>query len=156
MLLLPFTLQIHIILLQVTYVATCQVVMPLGSIAEWRARIGSSWCALGRPFKTRSPFRGGAGRLQTPLTLNQAVIMMAILIIFTAMNLALRIVWTTGHYHAYLGKYQFTWEKFLKCYEKLAILSEMHYLFRTFCKLDFPFKNHWSNIVPISTLHHHL
>ena len=25
--------------------------MPLASVEEWRARIGSSWCALGRPFK---------------------------------------------------------------------------------------------------------
>ena len=26
--------------------------MPLASVEEWRARIGSSWCALDRPFKT--------------------------------------------------------------------------------------------------------
>ena len=26
--------------------------MPLASVEEWRARVGSSWCALGRPFKT--------------------------------------------------------------------------------------------------------
>jgi hypothetical protein len=26
--------------------------MPLASVDEWRARIGSCWCALGRPFKT--------------------------------------------------------------------------------------------------------
>ena len=26
--------------------------MPLASVEEWRARTGSSWCALGRPFKT--------------------------------------------------------------------------------------------------------
>ena len=26
--------------------------MPLASVEEWRARIGSSWCALGRAFKT--------------------------------------------------------------------------------------------------------
>ena len=26
--------------------------MPLASVEEWRARIGSCWCALGRPFKT--------------------------------------------------------------------------------------------------------
>ena len=29
--------------------------MPLESIQEWRARIGSSWCALGRPMKSKSP-----------------------------------------------------------------------------------------------------
>ena len=28
--------------------------MPLESVAEWRARIGSSWCAVGRPFKSKS------------------------------------------------------------------------------------------------------
>ena len=28
------------------------VAMPLASVEEWRARIGSSWCALGRLFKT--------------------------------------------------------------------------------------------------------
>ena len=98
----PFELKFHI---NAGGLCTCQVVMPLGSIAEWRARIGSSWCALGRPFKTRSPFRGGAGRLQTPLTLNQVVTTMVILIIFTAINLALRIVWTTGHYRTSLGEY---------------------------------------------------
>ena len=26
--------------------------MPLGSVQEWRARIGSSWCALGRAIKS--------------------------------------------------------------------------------------------------------
>ena len=85
---------------------TCPVVsMPLGSIAEWRVRIGSSWCALGRPFKARSPFRGGGGQLQVPLTLNQVVTMMMVLITFTTLNLVLCVVWTTGHYDAYLGEY---------------------------------------------------
>ena len=80
--------------------------MPLGSIAEWRARIGSSWCALGRPFKIRSPFTWRAGQLQLPtqLTLNQVMIMMIILIMLVGINLALHRVWTTGHYRAYLGK----------------------------------------------------
>ena len=78
--------------------------MPLGSIAEWRVRIGSSWCALGRPFKTRSPFRGGMGRLQKPLTLNQLVAMMTVVIIFTAINVGIRVVWRTEHYRAYLGE----------------------------------------------------
>ena len=26
--------------------------MPLSSVEEWRARIGSSWCALGRPIQS--------------------------------------------------------------------------------------------------------
>jgi hypothetical protein len=29
-------------------------IMPLWSNEEWRARIGSSWCAIGRPFKCHS------------------------------------------------------------------------------------------------------
>ena len=28
--------------------------MPLWSVQEWRARIGTSWCALGRPIMSRS------------------------------------------------------------------------------------------------------
>ena len=125
--------------------------MPLGSIAEWRARIGSSWCALGWPFKTRSPFRGGAGQLQTPLPLDQVVTMMMILIIFTAINLVFHIVWTTGHYHTHLGECHAIKipSVMTNYYQNL-----MHY-FGTFHNLDItPFKSHWSTFVPISTLHH--
>ena len=39
--------------------------MPLASVDEWRARIGSSWCALGRPIKSRPRNRGCFG---SPLT----------------------------------------------------------------------------------------
>ena len=36
--------------------STSKQAMPLANVEEWRARIGSSWCALGRPFKTsKSP-----------------------------------------------------------------------------------------------------
>ena len=28
--------------------------MPLWSVQEWRARIGNSWCALGRPIRSKS------------------------------------------------------------------------------------------------------
>ena len=28
--------------------------MPFASVEDWRARIGSCWCALGRPFKSKS------------------------------------------------------------------------------------------------------
>ena len=133
--------------------------MPLGSIAEWRARIGSSWCALGRPFKTRSPFRGGAGRLQTPLTLNQVVTMMTILVIVTAINLALRIVWTTASYRAYLGEYpvhhQYT--AILLCTSITKLLTKL-FLFRTCYWLGVSGShNPWSTLfVPISILCHHL
>ena len=50
--------------------------MPLESIAEWRARIGSSWCALGHPFKSKS---SGAVRSGRVLSQNQVETMMAIL-----------------------------------------------------------------------------
>ena len=28
--------------------------MPFASVEDWRARIGSCWCVLGRPFKSKS------------------------------------------------------------------------------------------------------
>ena len=34
------------------YHASNYQAMPLASVEEWRARVGSCWCALGRPFKT--------------------------------------------------------------------------------------------------------
>ena len=78
--------------------------MPQGSVAEWRARIGSSWCALGRPFKTRSPFRCSAGQLKTAkLTLNEVVTMMMILIVFVGANLAFRAFLIGGHYREIPG-----------------------------------------------------
>ena len=40
-------------------------VMPLWSNEEWRARIGSSWCALGLSIKCRSSNCYGRGRSWT-------------------------------------------------------------------------------------------
>ena len=78
--------------------------MPQGSVAEWRARIGSSWFALGRPFKTRSPFRGSARQSKTAkLTLNEVVTMMMILIVFIGANLAFRAFSIGGHYREIPG-----------------------------------------------------
>ena len=37
--------------------------MPLWSVQEWRARIGSSWCALNRPIRSKSPYRSRGGYL---------------------------------------------------------------------------------------------
>ena len=73
--------------------------MPLWSIAEWRARIGSSWCALGRPFKTKSSLRHGTGLLLGVLTLNQVVTMVTILIMLSGANLGLCTLVTGGHHH---------------------------------------------------------
>ena len=63
--------------------------MPLWSVQEWRARIGSSWCALGRPIKSKSSYcRGGnciksppsRGRKRTnPLDVDVSVIIMIVL-----------------------------------------------------------------------------
>lgn len=44
------------------------ITMPLWSNDEWKARIGSSWCALGRPVKLHhlsSVSYGGGGRSRT-------------------------------------------------------------------------------------------
>ena len=43
----------------VTTIFILLLAMPLGSNQEWRARIGSSWCALGRPLKSKSSQRIG-------------------------------------------------------------------------------------------------
>ena len=69
--------------------------MPYWSITEWRARIGSSWSALGRPFKTRSPFRG---KVQKALTLSQGTTTMLLLIISIGVNLGLRALVAGGHH----------------------------------------------------------
>ena len=64
--------------------------MPLWSIGEWRARIGSSWCALGRPFKIRSPFRGGGERVLRALTQTDVVTMIVVLMAFIGINFGLQ------------------------------------------------------------------
>ena len=53
--------------------------MPLWSVAEWRARIGSSWCALGRPFKTKSSLCHGEGQTEKTLTWNHVTVMMSLM-----------------------------------------------------------------------------
>ena len=80
--------------------------MPLWSIAEWRARIGSSWCALGRPLnlKTKLSVRHGARWLQRVLTLNQVVTMITILIMFVGVNIGLRKLVTEGAHHVFTSK----------------------------------------------------
>ena len=69
--------------------------MPYWSIGEWRAHIGSSWWAMGRPFKTRSPFRG---KEQRALPLSQGVTMMLLLIMSIGVNLGLRALVTGGRH----------------------------------------------------------
>ena len=74
--------------------------MPLWSIGEWRARIGSSWCALGRPFKTRSPFRGGGRRVLRALIRSDMVTMIIMLMVFIGINFGLRILVMRGYHHS--------------------------------------------------------
>ena len=76
--------------------------MPLWSIGEWRARIGSSWCALGRPFKTRSPFRGGGGggRVLRALTRSDVVTMIIMLMVLIGINFGLRILVMRGYHRS--------------------------------------------------------
>ena len=73
--------------------------MPLWSIAEWRARIGSSWCALGRPFKSMSSLRYRTGKLQGVSTLNQVVTTMILLIMLIGANLGLCTSVMGGQHH---------------------------------------------------------
>ena len=78
--------------------------MPAWSIAEWRARIGSSWCALGRPFKTRSPFRNGSGQRQRVFTLNQVVTFIILLMMLIGLHLGLRTLVRGGHHLQFLSE----------------------------------------------------
>lgn len=61
--------------------------MPLWSVEEWRARIGSCWCTLGRPFNTRSTRSGG--KSQRVLTLHQVTTMVIAMMLLIAANLLL-------------------------------------------------------------------
>ena len=71
--------------------------MPLASVDEWRARIGSSWCALGRPVKSRrpryreyrygSPPPGGGKRVKLQDDGSVSAILMFILMVVAMMTL---------------------------------------------------------------------
>ena len=71
--------------------------MSYWSVAQWRASIGSSWCALGRPIKTRSPYRGGGGCSHTMFTHVRAVSMIIMLMVFVGIHLGLRKLVESGH-----------------------------------------------------------
>ena len=65
--------------------------MPQWSVAEWRARIGGSWLAIGRPIKSKSSSSsGGAGCMQRVLTMNRVVTMMSLTLVLIGVNLLLR------------------------------------------------------------------
>ena len=65
--------------------------MPQWSVAEWRARIGGSWLAIGRPIKSKSSSPcGGAGCMQRVLTMNRVVTMMSLTLVLIGVNLLLR------------------------------------------------------------------
>ena len=61
--------------------------MPLESIQEWRARIGSSWCALGHPMKSKSPrgtgrpkrCRSGGGKMLSSCVQDHPVFVLTVL-----------------------------------------------------------------------------
>ena len=61
------------------------VSMPLGSIEEWRARIGTSWCALGRSLKSDSSHSVGRPRHQEwrGTLLSPAVLVIMLWILFS-------------------------------------------------------------------------
>ena len=85
-----------------------QSLMPYYSIAEWRARIGSSWCALGRPFKIKSTLKHGARVIKKELTLNRVVTMMILMIMLVGVNIAVRGLVTVGHHHQLIS--QWAWK----------------------------------------------
>ena len=78
--------------------------MPYWSIAEWRARIGSSWCALGRPHKINSAVRYGARIVKKELTLNQIATLLILLIIIVGVNIGVRTLVEGGHHHELISK----------------------------------------------------
>jgi hypothetical protein len=58
--------------------------MPLASIEEWRARIGSCWYTLGRPFKTRKSsgnYRSYAAALSGSAILQAVHALMAMVLV---------------------------------------------------------------------------
>ena len=75
------------------------ITMPLWSNEEWRARIGSSWCAIGRPFKCKSS-TNHQGNLLGHLLLRiisaerilQCGFLMAMLAIITGYDLLTRLI----------------------------------------------------------------
>ena len=75
------------------------VTMPYWSIAEWRARIGSSWCALARPVKSKSSFRCRTGWIRRVLTMNQVVTIMIMMIMLIRVNFGLHSIISGGYYH---------------------------------------------------------
>ena len=78
--------------------------MPYWSIAEWRACIGSSWCALGRPHKIKTSIKNGARVIKKELTLNRVVVMLIILILLIGVNIGVRTSVEEGHHHQLMSK----------------------------------------------------
>ena len=85
--------------------------MPQWSVAEWRARIGGSWLAIGRPFKTKSSYSRGAGWVLRVLTMNQFVTMtINMMIMLIGTNLVLRVLVNRGyHLRLIIGQYNYLW-----------------------------------------------
>ena len=59
--------------------------MPLASNEEWRARIGSSWCALGRPFKRRSRKCPPSNSGDVQLSSHHLLFLVTVIILLTQM-----------------------------------------------------------------------
>ena len=78
--------------------------MPYWSISEWRACIGSSWCALGRPHKIKSSIRHGARVVKKELTLTRVVTMIILLTILIGVNVGVRGIVTAGHHHQLISQ----------------------------------------------------
>ena len=80
--------------------------MPQWSVADWRARIGGSWLAIGRPIMTKlSSSSGAAGCMRQVLTMNRVVTMMSLTLISMGVNL-LRALLHRGHLWLITGWYK--------------------------------------------------
>ena len=118
--------------------------MPYWSIAEWRARIGSSWCALGRPVKSKSSFRRVRGWMRRVLTLNQVITMLIMLILLIGMNLILREKVSGEYCCTFTSEWDNNYDSTLICmhgglfcnnYNSSAIILTMICVFLEACKL---------------------
>ena len=78
--------------------------MPYWSISEWRARIGSSWSALGRPHRVKSSIRYGARILKKELTLNRVATMIIFLMMLIGVNIGVRNSVEEGHHRQLISK----------------------------------------------------
>ena len=110
--------------------------MPQWSVAEWRARIGGSWLAIGRPIKSKSSSSsGGAGCMQRVLTMNRVVTMMSLTLVLIGVNLLLRALLNRGHLWPITGSYN----------QRVCVYTQLLYcMFVLIDLFEFGILSHWN------------